>query len=86
MAEAVLEEAKSRKQQTSTSPPKSTLSKTRHEIRKYRDLCGKIVNDTRVQLFIVLLIAINGIMLGLATFPFIKDDTVRCSARLKVSI
>jgi hypothetical protein len=73
VAEAVLDETMSRKQQTSTSP-KSTLSKTRHEIRKYRDLCGKIVNDTRVQLTIVLLIGINGIMLGIATFPFIKGN------------
>jgi hypothetical protein len=71
VAEAVLDETMSRKQQTS---PKSTLSKTRHEIRKYRDLCGKIVNDTRVQLTIVLLIGINGIMLGIATFPFIKGN------------
>lgn len=80
VAEAVLKEAKSHKQQTPTSPPMSALSKTRHKIRKYRDLCGKIVNDTRVQIFIILLIAINGIMLGLATFPFIKDDIVRSSA------
>lgn len=35
---------------------------------------GEWINDTRFQTFIVSLIAINGIMLGIATYDFVKDD------------
>jgi hypothetical protein len=44
------------------------------KIQDFRNLSGKIVNDDRVQLFIVVLIAINAAMMGLGTFPFVKDD------------
>lgn len=75
VAEAVLEETNIRKQQTPSSPSsQSKLKKTRKTIRKYRDLCGKIVNNTRVQFAIISLIAVNAIMLGIATFPFVKDN------------
>jgi hypothetical protein len=39
-----------------------------------RLICGKFVNHPKVQLLIVLLIAINAIMMGLATFDFVKND------------
>jgi len=39
--------------------------------RKY---IGEKVNDTRVQNFILLLIFINSIMMGVATFSFVKDN------------
>ena len=36
--------------------------------------CGQIVDDERVQMFILLLIAINSIMFGVATFPAVKNN------------
>jgi hypothetical protein len=36
--------------------------------------CGMIVNAKRVQLFIVLLIAINAAMLGIGTFDFVTEN------------
>lgn len=41
---------------------------------KARILCGRIVNDSRVQGVIVALIAINAIMMGIATFDFVTED------------
>ena len=43
-------------------------------IRRFRNLCGKIVNDVRVQNFVVLLILVNAIMMGVATFHFVTDN------------
>mmetsp|Transcript_16696 Transcript_16696/g.23545 ORF Transcript_16696/g.23545 Transcript_16696/m.23545 type:complete len:456 (+) Transcript_16696:184-1551(+) len=43
-------------------------------LNRYRMHCGKIVNDERVQFFIVMLISINAIMLGIGTFDFIQDN------------
>lgn len=39
-----------------------------------RNLCGKIVMDDRVQIFIVTLIAINAVMMGLGTFDFVNEN------------
>jgi hypothetical protein len=75
VVDAVLQEANDRKQ-AAAAHEKSVLHKAWHEFQAFRKLCGRIVNSTRVQLFIVLLIAINAIMLGLATFDFVKDDPV----------
>lgn len=47
---------------------------TMNTIQTFRRLCGKIVNDERVQLFIVFLISVNGIMMGIATFDFVTDN------------
>jgi hypothetical protein len=44
------------------------------KIHHFRNLSGKIVNDTWVQMLIILLIAVNAVMMGIATFPFVKDD------------
>mmetsp|Transcript_781 Transcript_781/g.1226 ORF Transcript_781/g.1226 Transcript_781/m.1226 type:complete len:562 (+) Transcript_781:2-1687(+) len=44
------------------------------KMNEYRLFAGKVVNDERMQLFIVILIAINAIMLGLGTFKFVQDD------------
>jgi hypothetical protein len=71
VVDAILQEANGGRKQAAAHE-KSAL----HKIQAFRKLCGKIVNSTRVQLFIVLLIGINAIMLGLATFPFVKDDPV----------
>jgi hypothetical protein len=43
------------------------------KIQRIRSLSGKVVNDSRVQILIILLISINAIMMGVATFPFVKD-------------
>ena len=43
------------------------------KIQDFRHLCGKIVNDDRMQLFIVVLIGINAAMMGIGTFPFVKN-------------
>jgi len=41
---------------------------------KFRKLCGKIVNNARVQIFVLVLIIVNSIMMGVATFDFVDDD------------
>uniref|UniRef100_A0A7S2EFF3 Ion transport domain-containing protein n=1 Tax=Ditylum brightwellii TaxID=49249 RepID=A0A7S2EFF3_9STRA len=44
------------------------------EIKKFRNICGRLVNDERVQAFIVFLIVANAIMMGVATFDFVTED------------
>jgi len=44
------------------------------ELSPLRQKCGEIVDDERTQMFILILIAVNSIMYGVATFPTIKDD------------
>jgi hypothetical protein len=43
-------------------------------VRKFRNVCGAFVNDDRVQLVMVILIVINAIMMGVATFSFVTDN------------
>jgi Ion transport protein len=43
-------------------------------VNQFRYHCGMVVNNSYVQLLIILLIGVNAIMLGLATFDFIKLD------------
>jgi len=75
VAEAGLERSKSRKQTASSETQSPSMTKKiKKKIHQFRDLCGKVVNDTRVQVVIILLIAVNAIMLGIATFPFVKDN------------
>lgn len=45
-----------------------------HSINNGRKYVGERVNDPRVQTFILVLILINSIMMGIATFPFVKDN------------
>jgi Ion transport protein len=40
----------------------------------FRDLCGRIVNDPKVELFIILLIVANAVVMGVATFGFVTDS------------
>jgi hypothetical protein len=49
------------------NPPVGKLDSLRKQI-------GCIVNNGKVQGFILALIVINAIMMGVATFPFVKDD------------
>lgn len=45
-----------------------------HPLNDARRFMGKIINDTRVQNTILLLIIVNAIMMGIATFPAIKTN------------
>lgn len=54
-----------------TLPPEDSF---RGRLLYIRDKCGDIVEDERLQIFILLCIAVNSIMFGVATFPAIKDD------------
>ena len=45
-----------------------------HSLNNGRKYIGEKVNDHRVQNSILLLIVINSIMMGIATFPFVKDN------------
>lgn len=60
---AILEQTKSQQREHEPNP-----------LRKFRDRCGDLVNNERVQLAIILLIVINAAMMGIATFDFIEDD------------
>eukprot|EP00521_Asterionellopsis_glacialis_P010996 CAMPEP_0195308134 /NCGR_PEP_ID=MMETSP0707-20130614/38070_1 /TAXON_ID=33640 /ORGANISM="Asterionellopsis glacialis, Strain CCMP134" /LENGTH=449 /DNA_ID=CAMNT_0040372393 /DNA_START=677 /DNA_END=2026 /DNA_ORIENTATION=- len=42
--------------------------------RRFRLKCGEIVNDPRVQLFVIVLIVVNALIMGVATFDFVSDD------------
>ena len=43
-------------------------------IQTFQHFCGTVVNHSKVQLFIIVLIAINAIMLGVATFNFVIEN------------
>jgi hypothetical protein len=43
-------------------------------VGKFRELCGRIVNNDKVQLGIVFLIVLNAIMMGIGTFDFVTDN------------
>ncbi|GAX10990.1 voltage-gated sodium channel type XI alpha [Fistulifera solaris] len=67
-------------QNNETPPPETEALELDHLERfidrwqYFRYRCGLLINDVRVQLFLVNLIAINAIMMGIATFDFVKDD------------
>lgn len=43
-------------------------------LQTLRYACGNFVNHNKVQLFIVTLIAINALMMGIATFDFVREN------------
>lgn len=43
-------------------------------VTAFRNLCGRLVNDDKVQLVIVILIILNAIAMGLETFEFVEDN------------
>ena len=47
---------------------------TMRNISRFRRKCGAIVNHPWMQVFIVLLIVVNAIMIGIGTFDFVTDD------------
>lgn len=44
------------------------------ELNSARKMAGTVINNDRVQYFILALIVINAIMMGVATFPAVKDN------------
>ena len=51
-----------------------------HQFHEMRQVAGRFVNNKDVQLFIVALIGINGIMMGIGTFDFIRDNEIANAA------
>jgi hypothetical protein len=49
-------------------------TRTDNMIWKFRLLCGRIVNHEYVQIGIIILIVVNALMMGLATFDFVAGD------------
>ena len=47
---------------------------TMRNISRFRRKCGAIVNHPCMQVFIVLLIVVNAIMIGIGTFDFVTED------------
>lgn len=56
------------------STPDSALEAMLHHLQIFRYQCGMIVNNSTVQLFILSLIAINALMMGIATFDFVMEN------------
>jgi hypothetical protein len=52
----------------------STIDAADKGIKRLRKICGELVNHEKVQALSVLLISINAIMMGLATFNFVSND------------
>mmetsp|Transcript_30880 Transcript_30880/g.67767 ORF Transcript_30880/g.67767 Transcript_30880/m.67767 type:complete len:454 (+) Transcript_30880:56-1417(+) len=50
------------------------VKKFRRVVQKFRLISGRIVNDERVQLLIVIMICVNAIMMGIATFDFVRKN------------
>mmetsp|Transcript_26252 Transcript_26252/g.43311 ORF Transcript_26252/g.43311 Transcript_26252/m.43311 type:complete len:385 (+) Transcript_26252:147-1301(+) len=56
------------------------------DINPYRKRVGKIMHDERVDIFILILIALNSILYGVATFPSIKQNAQLMSTFDKVDL
>lgn len=54
--------------------PRSTMREAMDLFNQFRYRCGSIVNNEHVQLVIVMLIAVNAIMMGVATFDFVTEN------------
>lgn len=51
-----------------------SVAEQRWNLKLIRAFCGKIVSDARFQLLVVILILINGAMMGIATFDFVEKN------------
>lgn len=56
------------------------------DINSYRRKAGEIVHDYRFDVFILILIAVNSALYGVATFPFVKENPERVSKFEKVDL
>jgi Ion transport protein len=62
---------------TNTTPPTTTTTNKNNRaerIHQYRNRLGQFVNHPYFQVMIIIFIAINSLMLGLATCSFVKDN------------
>mmetsp|Transcript_21689 Transcript_21689/g.45626 ORF Transcript_21689/g.45626 Transcript_21689/m.45626 type:complete len:384 (+) Transcript_21689:54-1205(+) len=57
-----------------SSTPEASRDPLIRNIYKFRLRCGEIVNHPKVQHAIIVLIVVNAIMMGIATFDFVNDD------------
>ena len=55
-------------------PTEFSLGRLVHGVKRFRLLCGAVVNHEAVQFFVVILIAINAIMMGIATFDVVTKN------------
>lgn len=53
---------------------KQTLKEKKTAFNRFRLTCGKIVNNEIVQIGMIVLIIINAIVMGIATFDFVTED------------
>lgn len=44
-------------------------------IQRFRQKCGDFVNSQVISIFIIILILVNSVMMGLATFPFVTESS-----------
>jgi hypothetical protein len=59
---------------TTTSSPQSAASLLWVRVSIFRDLCGRIVNDPKIELFVIALILANAALMGVGTFDFVTDN------------
>jgi Ion transport protein len=62
---------------TGSDPPSLSLLRFRQcsdSVNRFRHLCGMFVNNGVMQVIVILLISINAVMMGLATYDFVKDN------------
>mmetsp|Transcript_5324 Transcript_5324/g.10449 ORF Transcript_5324/g.10449 Transcript_5324/m.10449 type:complete len:467 (-) Transcript_5324:233-1633(-) len=63
-----------------SSGPSSPEGEPVSDIKIIREKCGTFVDDERTQLFVLILIAINSIMTGIATSSFVKEEETLINA------
>ena len=56
------------------TPKPLRLSRNLRTVSKYREITGRFVNDDRVQMLIVVGIAVNAVMMGIGTFDFVTQN------------
>jgi len=54
--------------------------------KRLRVMCGRFVNSSRVQLAVVILIAVNAVVMGIGTFDFVTEDPIVEARFLKVDL
>lgn len=67
-------------EETPLTCPEKCLGIIRAKTDIVRDYSGRIVNDQGFQIFIVILILINSLLIGVSTFDFVEDDPAVGSA------
>lgn len=58
----------------SSCKSESGLRRAWKSFQNIRSVSGRLVNEDRTQIIIVTMIAINALMMGIGTFPFVTED------------